>query len=543
MDPRSACRGPKANVRRTQFAAATVTLLLGCVASVWLAHHFYAEPHPTYSNVHTPSNGNVTSESISGVWNVTSMEIDGVPAPSALRTTMRFEGAKLSSNWENGAGQSGSTTVDCVLDSSVTPTRLTCSNPTVRSICKWEDGRLILASFGRPDAPFPSSFSAHEAGEQLVTQVLERATNAPRGNSSDVDSLATRPNGLAEGWCREVEVPAVLGESHEVTVLAHKVTARVRNGWLVVQCAAATGDDEWEVVLAQATHSEPPRIDVEPNLGFIDLQYGPYFVREHAGHLRILREKKSQWTTVCANPNPADQKRVLAASNRLFAYSLGDSLWIAAGRNETQADVRMRFHHKLLAESGGMAAQGFRDGKLAILTCGEATCQDDGDLFVATRFPAYAAEAELRVKGIRGALLGNQAPPISATRWFNAPQPLDLMSLRGKVVLLDFWGTWCGPCVKKLPDVESLYQKFKDREFVPLGIHSLHESDPLESFLSTHEIHFPICIDQGSTAPSYAVASWPTYFLIDKSGAIVSGPLGSPPTEAEVLELLERAGP
>jgi len=81
---------------------------------------------------------------------------------------------------------------------------------------------------------------------------------------------------------------------------------------------------------------------------------------------------------------------------------------------------------------------------------------------------------------------------------------------QGKVVLLDFWGVWCGPCVKKLPATQALYEKYQDEGLVVLGIHSAQQSDDLESFLDAKELTFPIVVDTGKTAESYGVEAWPT---------------------------------
>jgi thiol-disulfide isomerase/thioredoxin len=117
---------------------------------------------------------------------------------------------------------------------------------------------------------------------------------------------------------------------------------------------------------------------------------------------------------------------------------------------------------------------------------------------------------------------------------------LSLEKLRGKVVLIDFWGTWCGPCVKKLPALEALHKKYRDRGLVVIGVHSEQAGDLVAEFLDKEPLSFPIAVDTGDTAKSYAVDSWPTYFLIDKAGKAQWGFSSSLPREAEIEKLLRQ---
>lgn len=145
-----------------------------------------------------------------------------------------------------------------------------------------------------------------------------------------------------------------------------------------------------------------------------------------------------------------------------------------------------------------------------------------------------AAEAEVRLKKLGG----KPAPALDAGRWLNAPDGLKLDGLKDKVVLVDFWGQWCGPCVEKLPRVEELHAKFKDRGLVVIGVHSADRSDKLDEFLKANKVSFPVVIDRGETATRYGVEAWPTYFLIDKTGKVVWGFSNEPPAADRIEQLL-----
>lgn len=149
---------------------------------------------------------------------------------------------------------------------------------------------------------------------------------------------------------------------------------------------------------------------------------------------------------------------------------------------------------------------------------------------------------------------GDPPPPLQGTVWFNTTQPLALEELRGKVVLLDFWGMWCPPCVKALPHLQAQYARFQDEGLIVIGIHTAWGTDKgLASFLREHGITFPVVVDTevaradlhaGSTAEAYVGDELPHYALVDRNGKLAwqsSG--GTPPTEAQIKELLERAPP
>lgn len=99
----------------------------------------------------------------------------------------------------------------------------------------------------------------------------------------------------------------------------------------------------------------------------------------------------------------------------------------------------------------------------------------------------------------------------------------NLPDLGGKVVLLDFWASWCGPCKKSFPELEKLYESYKDRGFVILGVNVDEKSADMHKFLEGHAVSFPIVRDKEQTLISAAgVESMPTSFLVDRSGKIRS---------------------
>jgi len=133
--------------------------------------------------------------------------------------------------------------------------------------------------------------------------------------------------------------------------------------------------------------------------------------------------------------------------------------------------------------------------------------------------------------------IGQIAPDFSVKDQFG--KTILLSELRGKVVLLDFWGLWCGPCRQKLPHTQKIYDQFKNKGLTVIGIHSAFRTKGMAAFITENNYTFPTGIDTGHAAKDYAVTGWPTYYLIDKEGQLVWGPKHSPPSEKQVESLLK----
>ncbi|MCK5305628.1 MAG: TlpA family protein disulfide reductase [Candidatus Omnitrophica bacterium] len=118
-------------------------------------------------------------------------------------------------------------------------------------------------------------------------------------------------------------------------------------------------------------------------------------------------------------------------------------------------------------------------------------------------------------------LVGKKAPEISISKIFNAKQKHSLKSLRGQVVLLEFWATWCPPCIKAMPHLEKLHNKYKNKGLVIISISAEKES-AIKKFVKSKKLTFPVAIDSGrKTNSSYGIKSIPTAYLIDAAGKVI----------------------
>jgi len=129
-----------------------------------------------------------------------------------------------------------------------------------------------------------------------------------------------------------------------------------------------------------------------------------------------------------------------------------------------------------------------------------------------------------RAFGVGKELVGQQAPEISLAEAINAPKICTLAELRGKVVLLEFWATWCGPCVASIPHLEHLHREYGGRGLVVLGV-SREQMERVEAFVEGRfrdKMTYPVMIDRDNeTNKAYEVYSIPTAYLIDAFGKVV----------------------
>jgi thiol-disulfide isomerase/thioredoxin len=118
--------------------------------------------------------------------------------------------------------------------------------------------------------------------------------------------------------------------------------------------------------------------------------------------------------------------------------------------------------------------------------------------------------------------------------------------LRGKVVLLNFWATWCPPCRREMPSMERLYQKLKGEDFTVLAVNQMEDGDHVFAYTGQLEVDptFTILFDKDSrVSNSYRVNGLPTTYLIDKQGNIRFRAIGGrefdhPEVKKQILQLM-----
>jgi len=146
--------------------------------------------------------------------------------------------------------------------------------------------------------------------------------------------------------------------------------------------------------------------------------------------------------------------------------------------------------------------------------------------------------------GIYGVLTYKTPPsdPVDLTFTALDGSTVDLADLRGKVVLMDFWATWCPPCREEVPNVVNVYNKYHSRGFEIVGISLDQDRNALSEFIASNGMPWPEYFDgQGwgnSLAQRFSVRSVPQMWLLDRKGRIITKD-GRSDLDGQVAALLD----
>ena len=116
-------------------------------------------------------------------------------------------------------------------------------------------------------------------------------------------------------------------------------------------------------------------------------------------------------------------------------------------------------------------------------------------------------------------------------------EDITLSKLKGHVILIDFWATWCPPCRKSIPVFIALYNKYHEKGFTVLGI-SREDKSVLEKFRDEIGIPYPLLIDNKGVSKRYQVQAIPTIMILDKTGKVRKTQVGFAPELEAGFDLL-----
>ena len=179
----------------------------------------------------------------------------------------------------------------------------------------------------------------------------------------------------------------------------------------------------------------------------------------------------------------------------------------------------------------------------AIVVCG-FSLQRVSRAAEAAEFPAdyffNAADDPTQVE--LNKLVGKPMPALAVSDWTNGEvKPADM---KGKVVIIDLWATWCGPCVRAIPHNNEMVSKYKEKGLIVVGVCTSSDGqEKLGDAITKYKIAYPVCKDPDlKTEKAYHIAFYPTYAAVDRKGIVRAIGLVPDKVEEVAKKLLEEKG-
>jgi cytochrome c biogenesis protein CcmG, thiol:disulfide interchange protein DsbE len=168
---------------------------------------------------------------------------------------------------------------------------------------------------------------------------------------------------------------------------------------------------------------------------------------------------------------------------------------------------------------------------------------DKGSEPTAAKIDPSWFEGDAAARAKKDKLQGKPAPELQVKDWTNGDKTT-LASLKGKVVLLDFWATWCGPCIAAIPHTNELMEKYGEQGLVIIGVCHSRGAEKMKATASEKGIKYLVAADvNGKTDDAYAVDGYPDYYFIDRAGNLRIADCKNGKVEDAIKALLAEESP
>ena len=333
-----------------------------------------------------------------------------------------------------------------------------------------------------------------------------------------------------------------------------RIEAWIEDGWLHARRVDSSDDLVWHVVLGQVEKGAVPTIEGGSNAE-VRHPNGRYFVRDIANQrLNCVRQKLAEGEFAGIDTDfLADARssgKGTATDQGIAVENLDDYQWVLLGPAQAhivEKGAEKQFHFEIAPNAVLRMTPTLQNGEhsrfstsgagMIDYSYNKAELSDDGEFLQARYVGMEEAERALNRSKLEQ---GSMPPELDAERWVNPMPTEQLKALKqAPVILIDFWATWCTPCVAEMPTVQALYDQYAEQGFIVLALHSAHQSQDMDDFVAEHGYTMPIVLDTGETYRRFGVEGIPQYVLIGRDGRLAeTGLLGSVPSAEQIEALL-----
>lgn len=115
---------------------------------------------------------------------------------------------------------------------------------------------------------------------------------------------------------------------------------------------------------------------------------------------------------------------------------------------------------------------------------------------------------------------------------------VSLSNYQGKIVVLNFFSTWCGPCIAEIPDFVEVYNQYKNKNIQFVGVSLDSDMGALKQFISENKMNYPVVVDDGNVSNIWNIEFIPTTYILDRNGNILTSRIGQM-AKADLVNLIE----